>query len=63
MKLGISAFAATFLAAPLALACPGAGACAVCSGFATYVSSMSVGVLIGIASVGIESVLRAKRRR
>ncbi len=61
-----TAFLATFVSmgafAPAALACPAAAvSCGTCSGFASYVSSVSLGVLIGVASVGIENVLRRRR--
>jgi hypothetical protein len=59
MKARAAAFLAVFLAAPAALACP--GACGTCSAFGGYVSSLSLGVLIGVASVGIENVLRRRR--
>ncbi len=55
-------FSAAFFAAPAAFACPAAAsACGTCSGFGSYVSSVSLGVLIGVASVGVENVLRRRR--
>jgi len=56
-----TAFLATFAFAPAALACPGMAACGTCSGLASYVSSVSLGVLVGVASVGVENVLRHRR--
>jgi hypothetical protein len=61
MKHAALAFLATTFVAPLALACPGAAACGTCSGFGTWVSSISLGVLIGVASVGVENVLKRRR--
>lgn len=66
MKLRLPAFAAglvALLAAPAALACPGmaASGCGVCTSFGSYVSSVSLGVLIGVASVGVETVLKRRR--
>lgn len=58
------AFFGVFAAAPAALACPGMAAsasCGTCSGLASAVSSVSLGVLVGVASVGIENVLRRRR--
>ena len=55
----VSAFFAALLAAPAALACP--GACGTCTSFGSYVSSISLGVLIGVASVGVENVLKRRR--
>ncbi len=60
MKHAVLAFLATTFVAPLALACPGS-ACGTCSGFGSYVSSISLGVLIGVASVGVENVLKRRR--
>ncbi len=66
MKLNVAAYAsalfASVLVAPsIALACPGSASCAACTSFGSYVSSMSLGVLIGVASVGIENVLKRRR--
>jgi len=61
MKHGILAFLGTTFASSLALACPGSAACGTCAGFGSYVSSISLGVLIGVASVGVENVLRRRR--
>lgn len=61
MKLHLPALAAALLAAPAALACPGMASCGACSSFGSYVSSVSLGVLIGVASVGIEDVLKRRR--
>ena len=58
---GLIAFVATTVVAPLALACPGSASCGTCAGFGSYVSSVSLGVLIGVASVGIENVLKRRR--
>jgi len=55
-KLHVPVFFAALLAAPAALACP--GACSTCSGFGSYVSSISLGVLIGVASVGVEKLFK-----
>jgi len=55
------AFAITFLAAPAALACPGMAACGACSSFGSYVSSVSLGVLIGVASVGAEKLFKRSK--
>lgn len=55
----VPAFFAALLAAPAALACP--GACGTCTSFGSYVSSISLGVLIGVASVGVENVLKRRR--
>lgn len=61
MKHAVFAFLATTFVAPLALACPGSAACGTCAGFGTWVSSISLGVLIGVASVGVENVLKRRR--
>jgi hypothetical protein len=61
MKPNFPAFVAALLVAPAALACPGAAACGACSSFGSYVSSVSLGVLIGVASVGFENVLKRRR--
>ncbi len=60
----VAAFLATILAAPLALACPGAhSSCGACSvGFGGYVSAMSVGLLIGVGSVAVENLIRSRKR-
>jgi hypothetical protein len=55
------AFLGTTFASSLALACPGSAACGTCSGFGSWVSSISLGVLIGVASVGVENVLKRRR--
>jgi hypothetical protein len=55
-KLHVPAFLVALLAAPAALACP--GACHTCSSFGSYVSSISLGVLIGVASVGVEKLFK-----
>ena len=56
MKHAAPAFLAALLASPAALACP--GACGTCSSFGSYVSSISLGVLIGVASVGVEKLFK-----
>jgi hypothetical protein len=63
MKLTIAGLAAlgTTFATSIALACPGSAACGTCAGFGSYVSSISLGVLIGVASVGVENVLKRRR--
>jgi hypothetical protein len=63
MKLTIAGLAAlgTTFASSLALACPGSAACGTCAGFGSYVSSISLGVLVGVASVGVENVLKRRR--
>ena len=61
MKHGIFAFLGTTFASSLALACPGYSSCGTCAGFGSYVSSISLGVLIGVASVGVENVLKRRR--
>ncbi len=58
-----SAAFAAMVAAPAALACPGSHACGSCGvGFGSYVSAVSVGLLIGVGSVAIENLVRARRR-
>ena len=61
MKHAIFAFLATSFIAPLALACPSSASCGTCTGFGSYLSSVSLGVLIGVASVGVENVLKRRR--
>ena len=59
-----AAFLATVLAAPAALACPGSHACGTCGGgfgFGSYVSAVSVGLLIGVGSVALENLIRQRR--
>ena len=58
-----AAFLATVLAAPAALACPGSHACGTCggAGFGSYVSAVSVGLLIGVGSVALENLIRQRR--
>lgn len=58
MRLHVPAFFVALLAAPAAFACP--GACGTCSGFGSWVSSISLGVLIGVASVGVEKVFKRR---
>ncbi|HEY1956906.1 MAG TPA: hypothetical protein VGH28_14900 [Polyangiaceae bacterium] len=59
MKHAVPAFFAALLAPTVALACP--GACSTCTSFGSYVSTISIGVLIGVASVGVENMLRRRR--
>lgn len=59
MKHAVLAFFAALLASPAALACP--GSCGTCTSFGSSVSSISLGVLIGVASVGLENVLKRRR--
>ena len=59
MKLAVPAFFAALLASPAALACP--GSCGTCSSFGSYVSSISLGVLVGVATVGIEKLFKRAR--
>lgn len=62
----LAAFALTTLVPALALACPGSGAvgpgsaCGSCGG-AGYGTAVSVGLLAGLGSVILESVLRRRR--
>jgi hypothetical protein len=62
----LSAFAVTTLIPALALACPGSGgmgagsACGSCGG-SGYGTALSVGLLAGLGSVVLESVLRRRR--
>lgn len=60
----LAAFLATALAAPAALACPGSHhACGSCGfGFGSYVSAISVGLLIGVGTVAVENLLKGRRR-
>ncbi len=59
MKL--AAFVAATLVAPAALACPGSHACGSCGlNLGSYVSAVSVGVLLGIGSVAIERLVRRR---
>jgi hypothetical protein len=60
MKLAVSAFLATFAVAPAALACPASMACGT-SGLTSYGSALSLGILIGVASVGLERLFRRDR--
>ncbi|HSQ66664.1 MAG TPA: hypothetical protein VLM85_25765, partial [Polyangiaceae bacterium] len=60
------AFLAATLVAPAALACPGSHACGTCGGgfgfgFGSYVSAVSVGLLIGVGSVALENLIRQRR--
>lgn len=60
----LATFLAATLAAPAALACPGSHACGSCGvGFGSYVSAVSVGLLIGVGSVAIENLVRQRRER
>lgn len=57
----IAAFlSVTLLPARIALACPGYQGSACGSAFAGDVTALSVGVLVGVASIAIESVLRRR---
>ena len=59
MKATVPAFLAALLVPAAALACPaGASHCGTCSGFGSWVSSISLGVLIGVASVGVEKLFK-----
>lgn len=65
MKLVRSAlaFTAATLLPAFALACPGAAAHGSCGGSALSqdMASLSFGVLVGVASVAAESVLRSRK--
>ncbi len=64
MKLAALAAAASFFAPAIALACPAARSAAECGGcgssFGSYFLATGVGLLAGVASVGLEGVARRR---
>jgi len=60
-----ASFALTVLAPALALACPGSGgagsACGSCGAGLGIAPAVSLGLLVGLGSVVLESVLRRRR--
>jgi hypothetical protein len=56
----LAAFLSVTLLPAIALACPGyQGSCSG-SAFAGDITALSIGVLVGVASIGVESVLRRR---